>query len=55
VLTPKRRKGTKSYLLISSTNKEIAFLAEDDEHAFWYALDIAKENSLTIKDIKPYA
>ena len=51
----KRRKGTRKYLLISTANTEISFLAEDDEHAFWYALDIAKENSLTIKDIQPYA
>ena len=50
-----RRKGTNKYLLISSTNKELFFLAEDHEDAAWTAIDIAKEHSLTIKDIQPYA
>lgn len=55
MLTHKRRKGTNTYLLISSTNEELFFLAEDHEDAAWTAIDIAKEHSLTIKDIKPYA
>jgi len=55
VLNHKRRKGTHKYLLISSTNDELFFLADDFEDAAWTAIDIAKEHSLTIKDIKPYA
>ena len=55
MLIHNRRKGTNKYLLISSTNEELFFLAEDHEDAAWTAIDIAKEHSLTIKDIKPYA
>jgi len=55
VLIHNRRKGTNKYLLISSTNEELFFLAEDHEDAAWTAIDIAKQHSLTIKDIKPYA
>ena len=51
----KRRKGTKKYLLISSTNEEFVFFAKDIEDAAGIAQDEAIEHSLTIKDIKPYA
>ena len=52
---PKRRKGTHLYQVIFDTNEHRFFLAEDHEDAAWYSLDIAKEHSQTIKDVKPYA
>ena len=51
----KRRKGTHLYLLISSANEELQFLANDFEDAIEVALEEAAKHSLTIKDIKPYA
>jgi len=55
VLHNTRRKGTHKYLLISSTNEELCFLADDFEDAIDAALEEAEKHSLTIKDIKPYA
>ena len=55
MLTHKRRKGTNTYLLISSTNEELFFLADDFEDAIDAALEEAEKHSLTIRDIKLYA
>ena len=54
MLNHKRRKGTHMYYVIFDNGEQRFFLAEDDEDAAWYSLDIAKEHGRTVHHVNPY-